>query len=121
MAINQLIGSVRQLEQYWHSEESEVDTESNSIEACENFVFKMLRAAAKVLTLLTVSKSFLAVQANLFYAYFCKAPEDIHYCYNAKFANDSKSFYSLGSIGPWASLSLGAIRNVNGQSLLYFP
>lgn len=66
MATNQLLGSVRQFAQNQHSKEFEVDPESQSIEACKNLIFAMPRTATKLLTVLSVSKSSLAVQSDRF-------------------------------------------------------
>lgn len=64
MTTSELIGSARQLAKYRHSEELKVDTESDSIEPLRNVVFTMPRTAAEVVTLPSVSNSFLAAQTS---------------------------------------------------------
>lgn len=100
MATKELIGFVCQSAQYWQSEEHGADSKSDFIKARTNALFTGLRTATRTLTLLLVSKSFLAVRASWFNAHVSKAPGDIHDCYNAQFADDFEAFHCLGSSGP---------------------
>lgn len=100
IATNQLIGSIRQFAQYWFSEEFQVDTESDSIEARKFFVFTVHRTATRILTLPSTLKSFLAIRADCFNTYVSKSLGNIHDCYIAELADDFRSLHCLGSNGP---------------------
>lgn len=84
--------------------EFEIDTESESVEARQNFFFSMSHSATQTLTLPCVSKSFLAIQADGLSTSVLKSLRDLHDCYVPEFADDFKSLHCLGSNDPWLCL-----------------
>lgn len=115
LATRQLIGSVRQFAEYWHPEEFDVDSENESISARKSFVINMPRTATRVLTLPSVSKTYLAIRADWFNKYVSKMLGHIHDCYIAEFAEDFKSINRHGFNGPWSSLPPAVIDYFSEQ------
>lgn len=109
----QLAGSVRQLAKYWPLEKLKVDTTSSSAKLRKQLVLDKSRSITGISFYLALTTNFLDRKEHRFNTFLSRSLEDIHDCYVAELADDSKSILRLGSEILWSSFPPAVIDHLS--------